>query len=235
MSIDDQFILIRKCSLWSDLSETEYKELDVQDNFKEVRKGDYIYFEAYNHNTIYFIKKGNILLGKIDDSGLVVTKEILKPGDFFGQFILEKNSLDGEFAQAIKSDVSLCSFNIETFAELLKKNPTLSIKYTKLVGLRLKRFENRFLNIIHKDVRTRLLLFMRDLLNEYHSGMTVANMGDEVPNLLTHEEIAQLIGTSRQTVSMLMSKFKEEGVLEYSRKKIKFLKLSENLVSENQY
>lgn len=235
MSIDDQFILIRKCSLWSDLSEAEYKELDVQDNFKEVRKGEYIYFEAYNHNTIYFIKKGNILLGKIDDSGLVITKEILKPGDFFGQFILEKNSLDGEFAQAIKSDVSLCSFNIETFAELLKKNPTLSIKYTKLVGLRLKRFENRFLNIIHKDVRTRLLLFMRDLLNEYHSGRPFANVGTEVPNLLTHEEIAQLIGTSRQTVSMFMSKFKEEGVLEYSRKKIKFLNLSENSVTENQY
>ena len=56
----------------------------------------------------------------------MITKDILKPGDFFGQFIFEKNSLDGEFAQAIKSDISLCSFTVEKFVQLLQKNPRLS-------------------------------------------------------------------------------------------------------------
>jgi len=234
MSNDDEILLLRKCSLWSDLSEDEYHELDVVDNFKEIKKGEYVYFEAYNHNTIYFIKKGHIRLGKIDDNGSVITKDILKPGDFFGQFLLEKSSLEGEFAQAIKSDISLCSFTTEKFIELLQKNPRLSIKYTKLVGLRLRKFENRLLNIIQKDTRTRLLLFMRELLEDQIKGKPLLMDSFVIPGYLTQEEIAQLIGSSRQTVTTLLNDLKEEGVLEHNRHSIKFLNISRNFSRELQ-
>ena len=214
--------MLRKCTLWSDLTEEEYAELDVLDNFKAVRKGEYVYFEAFNHNTIYFIKKGYILLGKIDDSGAVITKDILKPGDFFGQFVLEKNNLDGEFAQAIKSDISLCSFTTENFIRLLERNPRIGIRYTKLVGLKLKKFQNRFINIVQKDVRERLLLFLRDLLMENMGKAVVTNDRAVVPNYLTHDEIAQLIGSSRQTVTTMLNQLKEEGIFEYARKEMVF-------------
>lgn len=223
---NDQELLLRKCSLWADLSEEEYKALDVQDNFKEVRKGEYVYFEAYNHNVIYFIKKGHILLGKIDDSGEVIVKDVLKPGDFFGQFILEKNSLDGEFAQAIKSDISLCSFTIDKFIQLLKKNPALSVKFSKLVGLRMRKFENRFLNIIQKNTKERLLLFMYDLLQEQRGNRPVLGDTIVIPNYLTQDEIARLIGSSRQNVTTMFSELKEEGILEYEGKTIKFHQVS---------
>jgi len=222
MTQDDQALLLRKCTLWSDLTEEEYAELDVLDNFKAVRKGEYVYFEAFNHNTIYFIKKGYILLGKIDDSGAVITKDILKPGDFFGQFVLEKNNLEGEFAQAIKSDISLCSFTTESFIRLLERNPKIGIRYTKLVGLKLKKFQNRFINIVQKDVRERLLLFLRDLLMENMGKAVVTNDRAVVPNYLTHDEIAQLIGSSRQTVTTMLNQLKEEGIFEYARKEMVF-------------
>lgn len=222
MAADDQALLLRRCNLWADLTEEEYNELDVLDNYKEVRKGDYVYFEAFHHNTIYFIKKGHILLGKIDDSGAVITKDILKPGDFFGQFILEKNNLDGEFAQAIKSDISLCSFTTENFIRLLQNNPKISIRYTKLVGLKLRKFQNRLINIIQKDVRERLLLFLRELLSENMHKAVIAHDRAVVPNYLTHDEIAQLIGSSRQTVTTLLNELKDEGLFIYSRKEMVF-------------
>ena len=226
MNESDHELLLRKCSLWADLSEEEYKALDVQDNFKEVHKGDYVYFEAYNHNVIYFIKKGHILLGKIDDTGKVITKDVLKPGDFFGQFILEKNSLDGEFAQAIKSDISLCSFTIEKFIQLLKKNPALSVKFSKLVGLRMRKFENRFLNIIQKNSKERLLLFMSDLLQEQRGNRPVLGDTIVILNYLTQDEIARLIGSSRQNVTTLFTQLKDEGILEYAGKTIKYHQVS---------
>lgn len=228
MNDTNPVLLLRKCSLWSELSDEEYQELDVVDNFKEVKKGEYVYFEAFNHNVIYFIKKGHILLGKIDDSGAVITKDILKPGDFFGQFIFEKNSLDGEFAQAIKSDISLCSFTVEKFLQLLHKNPRLSIRYSKLVGWRLRKFENRFLNIIQKDTRSRLMLFMRDMLHDYSGTKILVDDAVEIPNYLTQDEIAQLIGASRQTVATLFGELKENGILVYAQKKLKYLNVSKN-------
>ena len=235
MGENDQVLLLRRCSLWSDLSEEEYKELDVADNFKEVKKGEYVYFEAFNHNVIYFIKKGHILLGKIDDSGSVITKDILKPGDFFGQFILERGSLDGEFAQAIKSDISLCSFTTEKFVSLLNNNPRLSLKYTKLVGWRLRKFENRLINIIQKDTRSRLLIFLQELLYD-KLGVKPAQQGDaEIPNYLTQEEIANLIGSSRQTVTTLLNELKEEKIVAYSRHFIKYMDIKKNFTREIAY
>ena len=226
MAADDQLLLLRKCNLWADLTEEEYNDLDVLDNYKEVRKGEYVYFEAFHHNTIYFIKKGYILLGKIDDSGAVITKDILKPGDFFGQFILEKNNLDGEFAQAIKSDISLCSFTTDNFVRLLQRNPKISIRYTKLVGLKLKKFQNRLINIIQKDVRARLMLFLRELLADYRQKAVVVQDRAVVPNYLTHDEIAQLIGSSRQTVTTLLNELEKEGIVVYSRKELVFQQVS---------
>lgn len=230
--MDNEYLLIRKCSLWSDLSEEEYKELEVQDNFKKFKKGEYIYIEAFSLNKIYFIKEGYVLLGKIHNSGQVITKEIIEPGDFFGQYILEKNSLDGEFAQAIKSNVSLCSFKLERFTQLLEKNPALSIKYSKLIGLRLKKFENRFLNIIHKDIETRILLFLRGMLNEQQWKKALENNEIEIPNYLTHEEIAQLVGSSRQTVTSKINELETKGALQYSRKLIKLLNIRSTFISE---
>jgi CRP/FNR family transcriptional regulator len=232
---EDQVLLLRKCSLWSDLTEEEYHELGVVDNYKEVRKGEYVYFEAFHHNTIYFLKKGYILLGKIDDSGAVITKDILKPGDFFGQFLLEKNSLDGEFAQAIKADISLCSFPVEKFIRLLHEHPALSMKYTKLVGWRLRKFENRYLNIIQKNARARLLAFLRDMLYEQFKEKALPGNTVEISNYLTHDEVARLIGSSRQTVTTLFNELKEQGILEHSRKLLKYIDVSKNFSREVLY
>lgn len=230
-----EYLLVRKCSLWADLSEAEYKDLDVKDNFKEYRKGEYIYFEAFNHNTIYFVKEGYVLLGKIDNSGRVMTKEIIKPGDFFGQYILEKNNLEGEFARAIKSPVSLCSFTLETFTQLLTKNPSLSVKYSKLIGLRLKRFENRFLNIVNRNTEARLLLFFRDMLSSQEWQNALEANAIEIPNYLTHDEIAQLVGSSRQSITVKINELEAKGVLLYSRKSIKLLNIRENAVLNTGY
>lgn len=231
MNAENEVLLLRKCSLWAELSEEEYRELDVVDNFKEVKKGEYVYFEAFNHNNIYFIKKGYIHLGLIDETGEVITKDILQPGDFFGQFIFEKNSLGGEFAQAIKSDISLCSFTVEKFVQLLQKNPRLSIRYSKLVGWRLRKFENRFMNIILKDVRTRLLLFMSGLLQDYKGARIGEDDAVEIPNYLTQEEIARLIGASRQTVAGIFGELRQEGILVYSPKKILYRNVSKNFTT----
>src|SRR5579871_1614408 len=121
MPADDQLLLIRNYDLWCHLSDEEYEELNIEHRFIEVPKGEYIYFEAYNHNRLYFVKDGYIKIGYIDDEGNEKIKEIIRKGEIFGQFSLEKNNLHGEFAQAYKNKVSLCAFTIEDFEKLLKK------------------------------------------------------------------------------------------------------------------
>src|ERR1700730_1819199 len=218
MSVDENMLLIRNYDLWCHLSEDEYKELNIVHRFIEVPKGKYIYFEAYNHNKLYFIKSGLIKIGYIDEEGNEKVKEIIQKGEIFGQLTLENNNLNGEFAQAYKNDVSLCAFTIEDFEKLLKRKPDLALKYSKQVGAKLRNIENRLVNLLNKDVKSRLLHFLWQLVEEKLLENTPE--GFCIPNYLTHEDIANLIGSSRQTVTTTINELETEHILSYNRQQI---------------
>jgi len=220
--MSDHSFILKRFPLFSDLTDEEYLGLDVRDNFKEFKKGAYIYFEAYHHQNIYFIKTGNIRLGYTDDDGNKIIKDVLKPGDFFGQVSLSKENLNGEFAQAIRGEVSLCSFTLDNFNRLLVERPKLAIRYSKISGFRIRRFENRLENILRYDVKTRLRTFLQQLLTEVKDSAIRTGNEVRIPNYLTHEEIAQLIGTSRQTVTTLLHVLKQENICSISRKELCF-------------
>ncbi|MHA4811803.1 Crp/Fnr family transcriptional regulator [Flavitalea flava] len=221
MAGGDDMLLIRNYDLWCHLSEDEYKDLKVEHRVIEVPKGEYIYFEAYNHNKIYFVKEGTIKIGFIDPEGREKIKEIIRKGELFGQFSLERNNLHGEFAQAYKDNVSICAFTIDDFEKLLKNRPDLALKYSKQVGAKLRNIENRLLNLLNKDVKTRLIHFLWQLV-EQNLGENTAE-GFCMPNYLTHEDIASLIGSSRQTVTTMINELETEGILSYNRQEICFL------------
>ncbi len=221
MAGDDSQFFIRNYDLWCQLSDEEYKDLKVQHAVLEVPRGEYIYFEAYNHNKVYFVKEGTIKIGYIDDDGNEKVKEIIRKGELFGQFSLERDNLHGEFAQAYKDNVSICAFTIDDFERLLKNRPDLALKYSKQVGAKLRNIENRLINLLNKDVKTRLIHFLWQLVEQNLVENTAE--GFCMPNYLTHEDIASLIGSSRQTVTTMINELETEGVLSYNRQEICFL------------
>lgn len=211
-------LLLRNYDLWCHLSDDEYQELKVAHHFIEAKKGDYIYFDSHHLNKLYFVKDGYIKIGYIDEEGNEIVKEIIKEGEIFGQFALEKKNLNGEFAKAYKGNVSLCAFSIEDFERLLKNKPELAIKYAKQVGEKLRRAEFRLLQMLNKDVRSRLLSFFYNLaMMEGYDGSTPTFSFN---NFLTHDDVAKLIGSARQTVTTVINQLEEEGLLKITRKKI---------------
>lgn len=215
--VDDNLLLIRNYDLWSELSDEEYDELNVVHNFLEAKKGEYIYFDSHFLNKLFFLKKGNIRIGYIDESGQEVIREIIQKGEVFGQLSLERNNLNGEFAQAHRADVSLCAFNIEDFQKILEKKPQIALRFSKQVGHKLQHLEFRLANLLNKDVKSRLIHFFFMLIRRPQKPDT--DLVD-MPNYLTHEDIAHLIGSSRQTVTTLVNELEQEGCLQFSRKRI---------------
>lgn len=218
MSADEKFLLLRNYDLWCHLDDVEYDELNVAHHFIEAKKGDYIYFDSHHLNKLYFVKDGYIKIGFVDEEGNEIIKEIIKEGEIFGQFALEKTNLNGEFARAYKGNVSLCAFTIEDFEKLLRKKPELAIKYTKQVGEKLRRAEFRLVNMLNKDVRSRLLAFFYHLM--MMDGYDGTSPSYSFNNFLTHDDIAKLIGSARQTVTTAINQLEEEGLLKITRKKI---------------
>ena len=162
-SCDSTLLLIRGFDIFQHITDEEYEELDLVHNFLEAASGEYIYFPFQNHNKLYFTKEGFIKLGYIDEQGNEVIQEIIQKGEVFGQLTLEKNNDRDEFAQAYKSAVSLCAFTMEDFLRLLQKKPDMAIAFSFHLGNKLRKVENRLLNILNKDVKSRLAQLLLQL------------------------------------------------------------------------
>jgi CRP/FNR family transcriptional regulator, cyclic AMP receptor protein len=202
--------------LMSVLSSSELREICIISNFKTAKKGEIIYFSHDESNRVYTIKRGTIKIVEIDQKGNEIVKDILQEGDLFGQFTLTNSNLD-EYAIAVSDYVTCCSFRMDDFERIIERNPTLALQYTKWVGLRLKRMENKYANLVFKDVRSRFVGFLKDWsLKEGNSGSNEVIL----KNYLTHQDIASLICSTRQTVTSLFNELKENGILDYSRTEI---------------
>jgi CRP/FNR family transcriptional regulator len=197
---------------------SQIKQLCIITGFKKAKKGDIIYFSSSDLPRIFLLKKGNIKIVSVDELGNETIKEILQKGDLFGELSLEIDNDVNEYAKALTDEVSICSFLLSDFENLLVRNPTLALSYTKFVGLKMKRFKNSYSNLVSKDAKTRLVSFLKDWAQRegIQNGKSFT-----IENYLTQTDIAQIICTSRQTATLLLNELEEKNLIYYNRKEIR--------------
>jgi CRP-like cAMP-binding protein len=208
---------LRDHKLFWTLSMFQIKQLCIVVGFKKAKKGDIIYFSSSDLPRIFLLKQGNIKIVSIDEDGNETIKEILQKGDLFGELALEQDKEVNEYAKALTDEVSICSFLMSDFEDLLSKNSALALTYTKFVGLKMKRFKNNYSNLVSKDAKTRLVSFLKDWAEK--EGKKQGNKVT-IDNYLTQTDIAQIICTSRQTATLLLNELEYKNLIYYNRKEI---------------
>ena len=217
-SCDSTLLLLRGFDVFEHITDEEYEELGLIHNYVEAANGEYIYFPHQNRNKLYFTKDGFIKMGYIDEQGKEIIKEIIQKGEVFGQLTLEKNNDEDEFAQAYKGHVSLCAFTMEDFVRLLQRKPEMAIAFSFHLGNKLKKVETRLLNILNKDVKSRLVQLLLQLATDNKS---IVDNKAVIEKFLTHDDIAKLIGSSRQTVTTTLNQFEKQELITISKKDIR--------------
>jgi CRP-like cAMP-binding protein len=208
---------LRDHKLFWTLSMSQVKQLCIITGFKKANKGEIIYFSSSDLPRIFLLKKGNIKIVSIDEDGNETIKEILQKGDLFGELSLEQDKEVNEYAKALTDEVSICSFLLSDFEDLLVKNPSLALSYTKFVGLKMKRFKSNYSNLVSKDAKSRLVTFLKEWAER--EGKREGNK-ITIDNYLTQNDIAQIICTSRQTATLLIKELEEKNLIYYNRKEI---------------
>ncbi len=194
----------------------EFKENHV---FSHYKKGDYIYFEDDSATKVYLISSGKVKIGIIQENGDELISSILTKGQIFGEKAILGIEKQNEFAQALEDQTVVCVIGIETMYEMLKKNNDFSISIYKFIGNRYSKLERRLQLLLFKDVKTRLLEFIKELEEEY--GYRNAITGDLIiRHPFTQKEIATLIGVSRPTFNTVLNQLKNENKLSFDRKQI---------------
>ena len=214
---DLKYWYLRDHKLFRTLSFGQIRQLCIITGFKKAQKGEVIYFSSSDLPRIFLLKKGNIKIVAVDEAGNETIKDIIQKGDLFGELTLEADSQVNEYAKVLSDDVAICSFLMSDFEDLLLRNPSLALSYTKFVGLKMKRIKNSYANLISKDAKTRLFQFLKDWADQ--EGERVGNKV-VIENYLTQNDIAQIICTSRQTATHLLNEMEINGTIIYSRKEI---------------
>lgn len=217
MNIETKYWYLHNHQLFDELSRNRIHEICYLSHFRTNRKGDIITL-AQDEARVFTLKVGVLKIVEVDADGNEQLIEILRPGDLFGQFTLTHQD-SNQHAVVLSDYVTFCSFLVSDFEAIMEQNPSLSIRYTKLVGMRLRRLENRYSNLLFKDVRTRFRLFLKEWV-EKEAKRERPNV---LNNYLSHKDISRLIGSNRQTVTQLFNEFRLAGMLEYDRSQIKIL------------
>jgi len=214
---DIKYWYLRDHKLFWTLSRSQIKQLCIIVGFKKAVKGDVIELANSEAPRIFLLKKGAIKVVTLTEDGQEHIKDIIRQGDLFGELELNNSEATHDMAIALTNEVSLCSFLMSDFENLLLKHPDLALSYTKFVGIRMRRLRNNYTNLISKDAKTRLLLFFKEWAEK--EGV-VRDGRCFIDNYLTHADIAQIVCTTRQTVTQLLNELESAGLVYYSRKEI---------------
>lgn len=179
-------------------------------------KDEFIYFSDDPSDTLFFLKEGKVKIANLSDEGKEVIKTILQPGEVFGEFSLWDEGRRTDFAQALDK-VKVCKISKADFRSLMEKYGDFSIRVNKLIGLRLKKVERRLESLFFKDARARIIEFLLDMAEEQGEKVGFETM---IKNMLTHQDIANLTATSRQTVTSVLNDLRSRNLINFNRRQI---------------
>ena len=205
---------LEQINLLKNLSEDEMRELDNRTNLKIAEKNQFVYFPDEPSKILFFLKKGRIKIGTYSDDGKEIIKAILYPGEIFGEMGIVGEETRKDFAIAMDADTRMCTISTDEFRNVMVHNPDLSLEVTKTIGEKMRRIERRLEALIFKDARQRVIDFMEEMANNYGK-----SIGDEilVKHNLTHQDIANLTATSRQTVTTVLNDLKDKDLIYMER------------------
>ncbi|NLJ83536.1 MAG: Crp/Fnr family transcriptional regulator [Halanaerobiaceae bacterium] len=169
--------------------------------------GSTIFYEGEKGESVYFLKKGRIKALKSNVDGEEQILEILQAGDVFGEVVLFGIEEYPATTVAME-DVDLLSLSRSKFKEYFYQNPEIGWGMLHEMAIKLRNAQSKIKNLGLRDTRGRVATL---LLNIYHRH----GDGDNGFTLkLNRQEMASLLGTTRETVSRTLSEFKNEGLIE---------------------
>lgn len=183
---------------------------------KSYKKGDYIYLPDQSSDKVFFLNEGRVKIGSYGDNGKEITKAILNKGEVFGELSMIGEEKRRDFAYAME-DSQACVLTTDEMRNVMKDHNGLSLFFMKIMGSRVLEMESRLESLVFKDSRSRIVEYLVELVKK--DGQRV---GYEwvVRKFITHQEIANLTATSRQTVTTVLNELRTDNLLTFNRKRL---------------
>lgn len=177
-------------------------------------RGEMIYRPGDRGEVLFVLKVGRVRMFRLAPDGRELTLTEIGAGTIFGEMALFGQTMHDSFAQAVE-DCLLCVISREAAMRMLESKPAVALRLAEVLGKRLLSAENRLESFALKDVRRRLATLLLELADSANGPPTIGRR-------YTHEELAKMIGTTRESVTLSLIDFKKRGWLDTSNHSILF-------------
>ena len=208
--------LLRKCDVLVDISSEILSQLLPNVKVGTFRPRQVIYLPGDRAQGVHFLSSGRIKISKVTRDGKELTLAYRTEGDFFGEPCLLEGGPREEMAEAMDPSLTV-EVDRELLDGMLRTNGVASYRFTRALIARRKDLETRVEQLIFKDVGAKLAELLLNLGLEHG----IADQRGTVVGLkITHQEMANLIGSTRETVSLTLSQFKRKGLIQTEGRKV---------------
>jgi CRP/FNR family transcriptional regulator len=201
---------LKRINLFHCLSSEELDRLGELAQHRSYQRRQIIFDPQERGAAIYLLKQGRVKLSRFDERGKELTLAILEEGEFFGEEALLGEERRLGYAEAL-DDVKLCRVPVGEFERLMGENSELSMAVSKQLGGRLLGAQTQFETLAFRDVTERLAAALVQLAER--NGSQEENGGIRIDLQLTHQEIASLVASTRETTTTLLGKLKRDGLI----------------------
>ncbi|MDJ1184023.1 global nitrogen regulator NtcA [Roseofilum casamattae] len=181
-------------------------------------RGKTIFFPGDPAERVYFLLKGAVKLSRVYEAGEEITVALLRENSVFGVLSLITGHRSDRFYHAVAfTPVELLSLPIDRVQKAIKQNPDLSLVMLQGLSSRILQTEMMIETLAHRDMGSRLVSFLLILCRDF--GVPSEN-GITIDLKLSHQAIAEAIGSTRVTVTRLLGDLRAEQMISIHKKKI---------------
>lgn len=205
---------LSEIEIFQDLTQLEMEEMDRTTTMSTCDPGRVFYGPDETGEVLFLLKSGRVQLYRLSPEGKKLVVSILEPGAIFGEMSLIGQGMHNAFAQAIE-ECTLCVMSRMDVEHLLVKKPKVGLRIMEVIARRLQDAESKLEDMAFKSIPSRLASLLIKLSDSNSNNGTV--MG------YTHQDLAEMIGTYRETTTQTLNDFKNQGWINIERKRIDIL------------
>jgi CRP-like cAMP-binding protein len=203
---------LREIEIFRDLAAADLAWLERTTRMLTVARGETIYRQEDTAEALFLLKRGRVRLSRLSAGGKRLELAILEQGTFFGEMPLLGERMRQASAEAL-DDCLLCVMSQADIEQLVLRAPRVALRMLSVLGRRLAESEARLEDLAYRSVPARLASVLLRLGHEH---------GDLIDGL-THQELGDIIGAYRETVTKTLNEFQAAGLIAVSRRRIRLL------------
>ena len=194
----------------------DFEEAGVRVAGRHFGAKDLIFAPGDPDGHLYFLLSGTVRLYKIYGQYKEATVALLKDGGVFGELSLEERSRQEVFAEAL-TDARVAVVRKALLAEAIKRSPWFATKLLCSFSERLRQSEEVIESLLDREVSARLATLLLHLAERFGES---SGSGTILKVRLTHQDLANMIVSTREAVSKVMSEFQRDGLIEVRNRRI---------------